>query len=155
MLFGSSVWEIVDSESLWKSLQSLSIDNRGQMAINQKVAGSIPGLAKCCCVLGQGTSPLGKALHPICLWGNVHVNNHLWDACPKFFQIINTFVINDIQPSKTSTKTLHFLNMPFQLGHLNNRMITAAMFISHICSQMAHKCYHGFRCLFTENTQLG
>ena len=29
----------------------------GNRAINQKVASSIPGLAKCCCVLGQGTSP--------------------------------------------------------------------------------------------------
>ena len=31
------------------------LENR---AINQKVAGSIPGRVKLCCVLGQGTSPL-------------------------------------------------------------------------------------------------
>ena len=30
----------------------------GNRAINQKVVGSIPGRAKCRCVLGQGTSPL-------------------------------------------------------------------------------------------------
>ena len=29
----------------------------GSQAINQKVVGLIPGRAKLCCVLGQGTSP--------------------------------------------------------------------------------------------------
>ena len=29
----------------------------GDLASNQKVAGSIPGCAKICCVLGKGTSP--------------------------------------------------------------------------------------------------
>ena len=29
----------------------------GNRAINQKIAGSIPGRVKLCCVLGQGTSP--------------------------------------------------------------------------------------------------
>ena len=38
----------------------------GNRAINQKVAGLIPGLQ-------NDVVSLGKALHPTCLWGNVPV----------------------------------------------------------------------------------
>ena len=38
----------------------------GNRAINQKVAGSIPGRLNCHCVIGQGTSPYLP-------WGNVPV----------------------------------------------------------------------------------